>query len=627
MNKNSHPLLTISLLSSGRSGTIERCLSSLASFKEQLDAEILVVDTDPADNIEVHQILEKYADRILPFDWIDDFSAARNVAVDTASGEWFLFLDDDEWFMEPQPVIDFLLSNDAEKYHWATYRIRNFFDDSLTVYRDMWGGRLFRMDKNVRFQSPIHEYFSPQIGDPYNIPALVGHTGYIYHTEDERLAHVNRNLSSVLQQMEKEPNEVRWVMEAILEYGDLKDADRQYELSVRGLSMMNGAKGYRNACVRGYFAASQLRILHDRGQFQDCYDRYSKFKTGRSQFGENGKAFMQLVTAESAFETGNIKEASSLVHQYNKAYEKHSSIPRCPEEVLDFLMDTFADWMYMHAQILCLRIDITNGDWTNVSNSMQQVEWENTAYPIEKYVRKLLKTAAAVGYNDHFSDMISILWSYDKARESIQELLIEMDDKGLSIPEQSHYWNLLHAIYDADISKGLPLDLIIIWEDHEGMCDNMSAYFSRLFAAMNPLFLDPKLWRIGLRRGGQLYDQIRAIPIVQWEKYVIEFISGNLPANIRGMSDLIDEVFLGLPDAHYLDFRKQADKVLEMAEAAKRQAEEAKKLAESQKATRTEMNQIIEALEKKVDDLVAAGMLEEAEMVLKEIQKYTDMMG
>ena len=140
------PLLTISLLSSGRSATIERCLSSLAPFKEQLDTEIIVVDTDSKHSEEVHSILAQYTDRIIPFDWIDDFSAARNVAVDAASGEWFLFLDDDEWFIDPAPMIAFLKSDENRKYHWATYLIRNFFDDELQTYRDAWASRMFRLD-------------------------------------------------------------------------------------------------------------------------------------------------------------------------------------------------------------------------------------------------------------------------------------------------------------------------------------------------------------------------------------------------------------------------------------------------------------------------------------------------
>ena len=104
------PLLTISLLSSGRSKTIERCLASLAPFREQLGAEVLVVDTDQENRSDVRQIIERYADKIVRFEWINDFAAARNFALDESSGQWHLYIDDDEWFVDAQPIIDFLQS-------------------------------------------------------------------------------------------------------------------------------------------------------------------------------------------------------------------------------------------------------------------------------------------------------------------------------------------------------------------------------------------------------------------------------------------------------------------------------------------------------------------------------------
>ena len=107
-------------------------------FKEQLDTEIIVVDTDPEHREDVHAILEKYADQIIPFVWCDDFSAARNVGVDAAHGEWFMFIDDDEWFIDAQPIIDFLQSEEESHYHWANHRLRDYFDDAHDKSQNAW---------------------------------------------------------------------------------------------------------------------------------------------------------------------------------------------------------------------------------------------------------------------------------------------------------------------------------------------------------------------------------------------------------------------------------------------------------------------------------------------------------
>ena len=57
--------------------------------------EIVVVDTGSTDN--TRQKAGKYTDKIYDFEWIDDFSAARNFAVSKASNNWILILDCDEY--------------------------------------------------------------------------------------------------------------------------------------------------------------------------------------------------------------------------------------------------------------------------------------------------------------------------------------------------------------------------------------------------------------------------------------------------------------------------------------------------------------------------------------------------
>ena len=86
------------MLVCGRDTTI-RCLDSLVPILNGMDAELILVDTGcPA---ELREQLKKYTDQILQFTWCDDFSAARNVGIKAAHGEWFLYIDDDELFENP----------------------------------------------------------------------------------------------------------------------------------------------------------------------------------------------------------------------------------------------------------------------------------------------------------------------------------------------------------------------------------------------------------------------------------------------------------------------------------------------------------------------------------------------
>ena len=96
------PVLSISLLVSDRPDTIQRCLDSLNTIRENITSELIIVNTSHSEN--VRAIIEKYTDKIVDFEWCDDFAKARNAGLSLATGEWFLTLDDDEWFVEVQPL-------------------------------------------------------------------------------------------------------------------------------------------------------------------------------------------------------------------------------------------------------------------------------------------------------------------------------------------------------------------------------------------------------------------------------------------------------------------------------------------------------------------------------------------
>ena len=69
---------------------LARCLDSVADLVE----EIIIVDTGSTDKTK--EIAAKYTDKIYDFEWIDDFSAARNFAFSKATREYIYTADADE---------------------------------------------------------------------------------------------------------------------------------------------------------------------------------------------------------------------------------------------------------------------------------------------------------------------------------------------------------------------------------------------------------------------------------------------------------------------------------------------------------------------------------------------------
>ena len=180
---NSNLQLTISLLISDRLDTIPRCLDSLRPILEAIPSELILIDTSK--NPKVNALLKTYTDKVYEFEWCNDFAKARNEGVKRARGEWFMFLDDDEWFVEVQPIIDFFQSGEYKEYNLAHYRIRNFEDVEYTIYSDGWVSRMAKLEEDSRFVGKIHEYFGHVQGKEKYIEAMAYHSGYIFDTEEK----------------------------------------------------------------------------------------------------------------------------------------------------------------------------------------------------------------------------------------------------------------------------------------------------------------------------------------------------------------------------------------------------------------------------------------------------------
>ena len=74
-----------------------RIVRALASARPCVD-ELVVLDTGSTDATVA--LARSAGARVAYFDWIDDFSAARNAALDLADADWNLIVDADEWIAE-----------------------------------------------------------------------------------------------------------------------------------------------------------------------------------------------------------------------------------------------------------------------------------------------------------------------------------------------------------------------------------------------------------------------------------------------------------------------------------------------------------------------------------------------
>lgn len=92
---------------------IERALS----WGRDIVWEQIVVDTGSTDR--TVELAESMGAKVYHFQWIDDFAAAKNFAIEKASGDWIAFLDADEYFMpeEAAKIMPLLNKLSRTPYH------------------------------------------------------------------------------------------------------------------------------------------------------------------------------------------------------------------------------------------------------------------------------------------------------------------------------------------------------------------------------------------------------------------------------------------------------------------------------------------------------------------------------
>jgi len=204
--------ITACLIVKNESRVIERCLKSLKGIDE-----IVVLDTGSEDS--TPEICVKNKARVYYDVWRDDFSEARNKALEYCTGDWILSIDADEYLTEGavQYIRDFLKKNKKQVY--SCYVRTN---GTLSVQP-----RLFRRDlKRTYWKGAAHNYLNRSADGHLNLEITSTSEGWSHNNDPDRGVRILSNY------LKKEPNASREMYYLGKEYA----ARCQYELAVFWLS-------------------------------------------------------------------------------------------------------------------------------------------------------------------------------------------------------------------------------------------------------------------------------------------------------------------------------------------------------------------------------------------------------
>lgn len=227
-------LVTISMLVSNRIDTVEKCFESFRPLLEQIPSEFIAVDTVGDENSDGSiDVARRYADKIVHFEWCDDFAKARNAGLKEARGKWLIYLDDDEWFDDAGPLIDFFSKPELyENYDRVSMMEHSYNSATQIDYESSGFSRITVLTPEAKFVNPVHELLKGIVyRNEYDLKGtFVHHVGYIGKLSDKKS---DRNRKIMDAELEKHPDNLHLWLQQIAGVGS--DADETLELSEKAV--------------------------------------------------------------------------------------------------------------------------------------------------------------------------------------------------------------------------------------------------------------------------------------------------------------------------------------------------------------------------------------------------------
>ena len=213
----------------------EKNIEKALSWARRTAFEQIVVDTGSTDR--TVEIAERMGAKVFHFEWIKDFSAAKNFAIEQASGNWIAFLDADEYFTEinTKKLMIFLKRIMSDPHMRENFHVINCawtnVDEEGNRISTQDQERIFRNLPSVRYIGRIHERLGVSKDNIVEVDEIeIIHTGYS-ETALKETGKAERNVSMLRTELEENPGDLN-----IKSYlaDSLKMSDKEEDLTEAG---------------------------------------------------------------------------------------------------------------------------------------------------------------------------------------------------------------------------------------------------------------------------------------------------------------------------------------------------------------------------------------------------------
>jgi len=200
------PKQTIStcIIAKNEENNIGECLENVRPYVD----EIIVCDTGSTDNTK--KIAKKYNAKVIdgsnPLEY--GFETPRNESIKDAVGDWIMWIDADERFLQGRNLGKYLKDNVYDAY---SIRQHHFSCSPPNAFKPDLPCRIFRNKKGISFRGILHEHPETGVNKGPGLSTIlndleIAHGGY--YTEDIRRKRFERNYPLLLKDRQKYPDRI-----------------------------------------------------------------------------------------------------------------------------------------------------------------------------------------------------------------------------------------------------------------------------------------------------------------------------------------------------------------------------------------------------------------------------------
>lgn len=319
--------LSVCMIVKNEEKMLPDCLQSVAGVAD----EIIISDT--GSNDKTVEIAKSFGAKVFHFNWIDDFSAARNNSLKHCTSDWILYIDADERLSEEsQKYIKTYISEALSEIGAmiCTVESAHFqMDGSNEVHR---GGypRLFRNlgFPKVKFIGKVHEQISPSIveaGLNFAVSDIkIIHLGYD-QSRDVMEEKVRRNYKMLLAHVQEEPlNGYAWFQlgQTLAQMGIAKEAEDAIRFAINCRNLSN--------TILASASAALAQITGKSGNYEESLEWAEKsLNLSPNQLFAltlKGFALLNLRRPKEAMDTLNealniVRNGSKIINSQSAAYD------------------------------------------------------------------------------------------------------------------------------------------------------------------------------------------------------------------------------------------------------------------------------------------------------------------